>query len=297
MQSYYDILGLSQNASLQDIKTAFRRLAKLYHPDKNPGGKEKFEKILIAYEVLSDSSRRKQYDLKLKYNSVTQANKTTGHKKKSYEVSEEELKRRQYYQEYYKKQYQKQKEFESNKKIYNEYKYILFAAPIAVALFMFIINGFDREKINDSEIKNKAIPKAKEIKMGDTPYANYFKNPVYAPKSKKTLMLKNPTLSDAVVCLFTSDKTFVRSCYIENGYYAELSQLPEAPLIVYITTGINWNALRINTETNAVGGFDSLTNYYKSIGALNIEQNELSLNDDLFKEMQEISENDFFSKK
>jgi molecular chaperone DnaJ len=64
-KDYYKILGVSQNATLEEIKKAYRRLANTYHPDKNPGNKEaeeKFKEINEAYEVLSDKDKRRQYD-------------------------------------------------------------------------------------------------------------------------------------------------------------------------------------------------------------------------------------------
>ena len=61
-QDYYDILGVSKDASEKDIKRAYRRLAAKYHPDVNhePGAEEKFKKINEAYETLSDSQKRAQ---------------------------------------------------------------------------------------------------------------------------------------------------------------------------------------------------------------------------------------------
>jgi curved DNA-binding protein len=62
---YYKILGVDKNASADDIKKAYRKLAVKYHPDKNPGNKEaeeKFKKMSEAYAVLSDQEKRKQYD-------------------------------------------------------------------------------------------------------------------------------------------------------------------------------------------------------------------------------------------
>ncbi len=61
----YDILGVSRSASAEEIKKAYRRLAKKYHPDVNPGNKqaeEKFKEVTAASEVLSDAKRRKLYD-------------------------------------------------------------------------------------------------------------------------------------------------------------------------------------------------------------------------------------------
>jgi len=64
-KDYYSILGLSRSASDKDIKQAYRKLARKYHPDVNPGNKaaeEKFKEINQAYEVLSDAEKRKKYD-------------------------------------------------------------------------------------------------------------------------------------------------------------------------------------------------------------------------------------------
>ncbi|MGE3066754.1 MAG: molecular chaperone DnaJ [Hyphomicrobiaceae bacterium] len=64
-RDYYEVLGLSRGASEQDVKSAFRRLAKEHHPDKNPGDKaseHKFKELNEAYEVLKDPQRRSAYD-------------------------------------------------------------------------------------------------------------------------------------------------------------------------------------------------------------------------------------------
>ncbi|HHT38164.1 MAG TPA: molecular chaperone DnaJ [Mollicutes bacterium] len=63
-RDYYEILGVSKNASDAEIKSAFRRLAKEYHPDvsKDPNATEKFKEIQEAYAVLSDKTKRSQYD-------------------------------------------------------------------------------------------------------------------------------------------------------------------------------------------------------------------------------------------
>ena len=65
MPNYYEILGISQNATQDEIKKSFRNLALRYHPDKNRNSEEsrqKFMKIIEAYEVLSDERTRKNYD-------------------------------------------------------------------------------------------------------------------------------------------------------------------------------------------------------------------------------------------
>ena len=64
-RDYYEVLGIGRKASEQEIKQAYRRLARRYHPDLNPGDKgaeAKFKEMNEAYEVLSDQEKRKKYD-------------------------------------------------------------------------------------------------------------------------------------------------------------------------------------------------------------------------------------------
>ena len=64
-RDYYEVLGVDKNASETEIKRAYRKVAKKYHPDMNPGDKEaeaKFKEVTEAYEILSDSEKKAQYD-------------------------------------------------------------------------------------------------------------------------------------------------------------------------------------------------------------------------------------------
>jgi molecular chaperone DnaJ len=63
-RDYYDVLGISKNATQDEVKRAFRRLAMQYHPDRNKAAdaEQKFKEINEAYEVLSDDKRRRTYD-------------------------------------------------------------------------------------------------------------------------------------------------------------------------------------------------------------------------------------------
>ena len=64
-RDYYEILGVSRDADDKQLKKAFRKFARKYHPDLNPnnkGSEQSFKEINEAYEVLSDPTKRKQYD-------------------------------------------------------------------------------------------------------------------------------------------------------------------------------------------------------------------------------------------
>jgi len=61
-KEYYKILGIDKNASKDEIKQAYRKLAHQYHPDKKGGDEKKFKEINEAYQVLSDDNKRRQYD-------------------------------------------------------------------------------------------------------------------------------------------------------------------------------------------------------------------------------------------
>src|SRR2546425_1340787 len=69
-RDYYQVLGVSETASTDEIKKAFRRLAKQHHPDRNPNNPqavERFKEINEAHDVLSDAEKRKKYDQLRRY--------------------------------------------------------------------------------------------------------------------------------------------------------------------------------------------------------------------------------------
>jgi len=76
-KTYYEILEVDKKASQEDIKSAYRRLVMLYHPDKNKllEAEEMFKGIAEAYSILSDPGKRKQYDRDIEPRNVLRRNK------------------------------------------------------------------------------------------------------------------------------------------------------------------------------------------------------------------------------
>ncbi|MBC2580534.1 DnaJ domain-containing protein [Clostridium sp. DJ247] len=92
MKNYYEVLAVGRDASQEEIKKAFRRLARKYHPDVNSGNKdaeEKFKEVNEAYNTLNNDSLRKEYDLKI--DNIKKGSKNTNYygKTKESEQSKE----------------------------------------------------------------------------------------------------------------------------------------------------------------------------------------------------------------
>ncbi len=74
MMDPYSVLGVDKKSSQDDIKKAYRKLAKEYHPDKNDGNDERFKEVASAYEILGDSNSRNQYDNQSQYQDFFKGN-------------------------------------------------------------------------------------------------------------------------------------------------------------------------------------------------------------------------------
>lgn len=289
-----------------EIKTAFRRLAKLYHPDKNPEEQERFALILKAYETLSDPMLKPAYDYRLNYHLLetqrpVQKKATT----KTWSFDEKELKRRNYYNEHYKKNNKTTSQYTEEvetKKTYNEYKYILFATPIAVVLFLLIMKMAMPEQPQLPKEKTQPIVETtkdslrSQLNMGDMPYATFFGGSKYDTTYKKQLIVKNTATCDVIVCLFTKT-SFIRSFYIQQNYFARVSQLPDEPFFIRYCSGLYFKYSAQLKETDVSGAFTKDLHFFKSKQALKTDLTDsIALQTLPGRHFTEITEPEFFKK-
>jgi curved DNA-binding protein CbpA len=158
---YYQILQVNPTASHAEIKAAYRRLAKLFHPDKNPYAEEKFKQIKEAYETLINTAKRNKYDAKRNYTNTIQAKKKeTVYKQTPYNHTREaELKRQQYYRKHFTSNpkenvYTKPTAVKTN---YKELTSILISIPVAVALLLLLVNIYQKPKLNSKPKETKQV--------------------------------------------------------------------------------------------------------------------------------------------
>lgn len=293
-------------AGSAEIKTAFRRLAKIYHPDKNPQGRDDFTKILKAYEVLSDPIQKASFDYRLNYQTATtgtQERRTST--PKTWRFDEKELKRRQYYNDYIKKQTQEASQTDSTvetKKAYSDYKYIFFATPLAVILFLLIMNlATTRTPLTLSHIsRNYADTTSGETYdspiTGSDIYESVFLKGEKIANDTISMTLKNYRLEDAIVILF-SGNIFLRSIFIKSNDSISLPGLPVSQLSVKVSSGYHFDSQKTISGVATNGFFKDKLHFYKKIKSIKPEaEKELILTGDTVA-YTEISAQEFFQNK
>ena len=297
-------------ASSAEVKNAFRRLAKLYHPDINPSGQEHFKSIVKAYEALSDNYKKSQYDHRLKSH-LNNAHKNLSSAKnketKDYDFSETELKRRQYYQEHYKKQYEQSQQKASTvelKRSNNEFKNIIIATPLAVLLIMLVLNVWnDKPQIKvvpyKEEVQLTKLPvevERKSVTTGDTPYAVYYGGARQDTVDKRIMRFKNMCGNDLIIFLFNKKK-FIRSCYVEHGFEVSLEMLPKEISVMRIMQGRNFEYIREISKAGVFGAFKDSCKFYQYNKKLKLNgNNNLTLMDLAEQGFVEVGEEIFFKK-
>ena len=167
MKTYYEILGVSETATQDEIKKAFKKEMKKWHPDMNPNNNDAIEMAQLineAYSVLSDKLKRKEYDSKqVNSNKQTKVYNDTGKKYTTYNRTyETDKKTAQHILEHFKKlnkiSYDLYSDLLSNTEDSNEKKLDLIVSALEYISIIcdtnLILIGLTRENINDGDYQN-----------------------------------------------------------------------------------------------------------------------------------------------
>ncbi len=246
LTDYYKLLEVATSATSAEIKAAYRRLAKIYHPDKNTGylAEEKFKQIKEAYETLINPLRRSKYDAKINRAATFTASSTTQQKKterKNYSFTEEEAKRRQYYQQHYKKTNTTTGTSappKSNAR-QTELKYILISVPVAVALLLLIIRIYEKPSLKtDSKTLTDALVYQKsDINTPESPYKGVFGKNRIDTNCLSVIKLVNRSDYDALVFFENDSHKIIRHHFIANNFQLLAEYLPPASYHLYYWLG------------------------------------------------------------
>lgn len=249
LPDYYKILQVPVTATSAEIKAAYRRLAKLYHPDKSTSysDEERFKQIKEAYEHLVDPQRRARYDAKRNRATTFQKAGHPGSQrkpgKKSYSFTEEEAKRRQYYQQHYTKKKQaaasRAQPAETAGRQPSELKYILISVPVAVALLLLIIRMYERpgKKKNHTAVTQTTGNTQSQIGTSESPYKGMFGKMPRDTASAPVIRFVNTTGHDAMVFLRNDSNQTVRHHFIANNYQLFGEELPQGNYHLYYWLG------------------------------------------------------------
>lgn len=251
-KNYYVILGVKNTASFDEIKTAYRALAKKYHPDKNHGNKaaeEYFKEIQQAYAILSNAEKRKKYDLKFSYTHIYPKQKPASSGKANQFSQQQGAAPK-------KNQYVPQK-FD-----YTESWQILVSVGIALLLLYFIISFNTKNETREHpivvETSTSVVKEAKPvINNPDSPYSIIFGEEVYDMESKNNIVVHNSDESEVVVCLVQNDKPnkTIRNQYLSWGATFKLNNIPDGNYFLKIYFGNQWDAKKSFLSNKIKGGF------------------------------------------
>jgi curved DNA-binding protein CbpA len=275
VRDFYRILGIPDNATTADIKSAYRRLAKLYHPDLNPGSKhseEKFKEILDAYTILSDDELRAQYDRKRKYGYSSPAGSYNAPPHNPNDPKRESQ-RKEYPPEYIEKMRQRNrtrivKQIQRRKKILRGMIITFVLYLIATAIFESWISD-QREKQSEQIVatlqdkhKRDSIISLDVIQNLDSPFDSVFGPAQTTWLSPNQLVVVNP-FSDAVICLVhePSGKT-IRNEFIHAQTSFIMKEVPNGTFHVKVYTGDDWNTKKQVPDGRALGGFSTNERFF-----------------------------------
>jgi len=316
--NYYIVLGVKNTATFEEIKAAYRALAKKYHPDKNPGNKaaeDFFKEVQQAYAVLSNPEKRKNFDLKFNYGSQKEPVKK--HTSSSFHYSGNSYQYAQQ-QAYYKQQQankERPKPKGKTKPDKSENYYILISVGLSMMLLYFIISYSTKKDIPIPSVTDNKNEKSviddtvSGIGNFESPYSNYFGEEIYSEGTKNSITINNSENAEVVVCLVgiaKPDQT-IRNQYMNSGTTFKMNNIPDGNYYLKVYFGNNWNSNKIINHGKIKGGFNKQLGFIvlnegkehfimqqkHSGNSISYSSYEVLLDPDK-KEGKKISEEDFF---
>lgn len=277
-KNYYTILEVKSTATFEEIKSAYRILAKKYHPDKNIGNKaaeEYFKEIQQAYAILSNPEKRKKYDLKAAYGTRIQGSQKSNaggpqYTGNAYQFAQQQA---QYQQQQAYAQAKKRTTPASEKVTEKENWQILVSVGIALVLLYFIIS-YSTEKTTASS--NNIIQKIEKtieqpvetvdfsINNYDSPYTPFFGEEIYA-ESKNSISFFNRSKSEAIVCLVEKNEPHktIRNIYMNSESEIKMGEIPDGEYYLKIYYGTDWNPGKTFPNLAVKGGFENQNVFVK----------------------------------
>lgn len=265
-KNYYILLGVKNTASADEIKVAYRGLAKKYHPDKNPNNKSAedfFKEIQQAYTILSDPEKRRTYDLKFSAGSssnTAQQKAYTQYTGNAYQYAQQQAQGKNQFYNLHKKPKKKKDKTESYQ--------ILVSVAIAFILLYFIISyssnkatepmrqAFEKSA-EDKKITAQKTASEALISAFASPYCRYFGNEIVNENSKNNILIRNSYESEAVVCLVESEKPrrTIRHHYMKAGATLRMNNIPDGNYFLKVYYGTTWDTSKIFVNAPVKGGF------------------------------------------
>jgi len=239
--THYEVLDIPKNAGIKQIKSAFRKKAMLFHPDKREGSVTKFHALRKAYEILSDPAKRRQYDLSLQTKVSSLNKKKHPAFRKSHAATE--ASRQAYYDAYIRPKQQPTSSAGTSSKqpasAYKEYKYFIWAGIITLLLALLL--AMLSPLTEPLPVKKHRI----FLKEGMNPYVDVFKTAT--SQGNDTIKIINETPQDVVVFILSPER--LNCCFTLPALTAARSiPIDSKGVKCIVSTGNAFSSHALNTN-------------------------------------------------
>ena len=274
MKDHYRTLGLTDKASDQEIKLAYRQLAKRYHPDVNPGNlyaEERFKEISEAYNILSDSILRSAYDARRSYRAFVPPQ----YPFKKKEPENRDRRKRTYNPEELERirgrnKMRTEAVMQKRKKLFKGM--IITFALYLIATFSFEVWIEHKRQEESEQFKRELLAKLNtpaeqqgpyQIKNLDSPYDRIFGSAVTMEQSPNSLIILNKFKASVICVTLSNDlQRTIRNEYIEAGNAFAMRELPNGSYLIKVYAGDVWDTSRFMFNQKQIGGFRKEEGYY-----------------------------------